>query len=81
MSPYTAVHTTAEQEFKNQYAKVFRYAVLAAIVDDQQPVGDAASGGLSCFQSKHPARGLCRLHGVGVYRLDLCLELENASSP
>ncbi|MCK4409345.1 MAG: energy transducer TonB [Candidatus Eisenbacteria sp.] len=31
MSPYTAVHTTAEQEFKNDYPKVFRYAVLAAI--------------------------------------------------
>jgi protein TonB len=32
MSPYTAVHMTAEQEFKNSYSKVFRFAVLGAIV-------------------------------------------------
>ncbi|MFH1688955.1 MAG: energy transducer TonB [Candidatus Eisenbacteria bacterium] len=31
MSPYTAVQTTAEQELKNQYPKIFRVAVLAAI--------------------------------------------------
>ena len=31
MSPYTALHMTAEQELKNAYPKAFRYAVLAAI--------------------------------------------------
>ena len=31
MSPYTAVHMTAEQELKNSYPKAFRSAVLAAI--------------------------------------------------
>ena len=31
MSPYTAIHMTAEQELKNQYPKIFRIAVLGAI--------------------------------------------------
>jgi protein TonB len=31
MSPYTAVHMTAEQELKNDYPKIFRLAVLIAI--------------------------------------------------
>ncbi len=31
MSPYTAIHMTAEQELKNSYPKVFRTAVLIAI--------------------------------------------------
>ena len=31
MSPYTAIHMTAEQEFKNAYPRLFRNAVLLAI--------------------------------------------------
>ena len=31
MSPYTALHMTAEQELKNDYPKIFRIAVLCAI--------------------------------------------------
>ncbi|MBN2565705.1 MAG: energy transducer TonB [Candidatus Eisenbacteria bacterium] len=31
MSPYTAVHMTAEQELKNSYARIFRVAVVIAI--------------------------------------------------